>query len=232
VANLSQRSVRSGAATLIARALQLLLQLVMAMVLARLVTPADFGVQAMVLPLAVLVNGIANAGLQSAIIQRDDPEHAQSNAIFWRALSANGLLCGLMMLLAPVVAIAYREPRVFGVAIVWALVIFLATFSAVPEALLKREMRFASRLNWWRWWSRWASRSWPLDWERDTGRSSFRLAAWNWSGSRSSGALLGGDRRLRGVSMRARKDGPRCDSTGEASRERVRWHGSVSRPIG
>jgi O-antigen/teichoic acid export membrane protein len=144
VANLSQRSVRSGAATLIARALQLLLQLVMAMVLARLLTPADFGVQAMVLPLAVLVNGIANAGLQSAIIQRDDPDHAESNAIFWRALSANGLLCGLMMLLAPLVAMAYREPRVLGVGIVWALVIFLATFSVVPEALLKREMRFAS----------------------------------------------------------------------------------------
>jgi O-antigen/teichoic acid export membrane protein len=143
VADLSQRSVRSGAATLIARAAQLLLQLGLVMVLARLLTPADFGVQAMVLPIALLVNGIANAGLQSAIIQRDDLEHARSNAIFWRALMANGLLCGLMILVAPVVAFVYREPRALGVDVVWALVIFLATFSAVPEALLKREMRFA-----------------------------------------------------------------------------------------
>jgi PST family polysaccharide transporter len=143
VEDLSQRSMRSGVATLIARAAQLLLQLGLVMVLARLLTPADFGVQAMVLPIAILVNGIANAGLQSAIIQCDDLYHAQSNAIFWGALSANGLLCSLMMLVAPVVATAFSEPRALGVCIVWALVIFLATFSAVPEALLKRDMRFA-----------------------------------------------------------------------------------------
>lgn len=142
-AELSRRSVRSGAATLLARAAQLLLQLGLVMVLARLLTPADFGVQAMVLPVAILVSAIANVGLQSAIIQRDDPAHAWSDAIFWRALSSNAVLCGLMMLAAPLIARTYREPRALGVAIAWAAVIFLTTFSAVPEALLKREMRFA-----------------------------------------------------------------------------------------
>jgi PST family polysaccharide transporter len=135
--------MRSGAATLIARAAQLLLQLGLFMVLARVLTPADFGVQAMVLPIAILVSSIANAGLQSAIIQRDDLEDAQCSAIFWRALSVNGLLCGFMMLVAPVVAIGYGEPRALGVGIAWAMVIFLATLSAVPEALLKRDMDFA-----------------------------------------------------------------------------------------
>lgn len=113
------------------------------MVLARLLTPADFGVQAMVLPIAILVNAIANAGVQSAIIQRDELDHAQSSALFWESLKWNGVLCGAMALLAPILARVYEEPRLTGIGVLWAAVILGSTLSAVPEALLKRQLRFA-----------------------------------------------------------------------------------------
>ena len=51
---LAARSVRSGATAVGSRAAQLIVQLGAAMILARILTPADYGVQAMVLPIRVL----------------------------------------------------------------------------------------------------------------------------------------------------------------------------------
>lgn len=137
-----QRSVRSGLATVAGRGFQLVLQLGLAMVLARLLTPEDFGVQAMVLPIALLVNSIANGGVQSAIIQRDELDHAEASALFWEALKWNVVLCAAMALLAPILARVYDEPRLTGIGVTWAAVILASTLSAVPEALIKRQFRF------------------------------------------------------------------------------------------
>ncbi|MDQ6886946.1 MAG: lipopolysaccharide biosynthesis protein [Gemmatimonadota bacterium] len=139
---LRTRSVRSGAVTVAARGVQMLVFLGSAMVFARLLTPSDFGVQAMVFPIAILVNNIANLGLQSAIIHREKLDARDANQMFWLALRANLAITGAMALLAPLLERFYHEPRVFGVTLLWAATIYGATLSAVQEALLKRQMRF------------------------------------------------------------------------------------------
>jgi O-antigen/teichoic acid export membrane protein len=139
---LRRRSVRSGVAMVVARGAQLLLQLGSAAALARLLTPADFGVLAMISPLAVLVNNIANLGLQTAIIHREELDADETNAFFWHALRYNAVVIGLMAIMAPVLAHFYHEPRVFGITLAWAATIYVATLASVHEALLKRQMRF------------------------------------------------------------------------------------------
>jgi PST family polysaccharide transporter len=141
-AELSRRAVRSGVVTVVARGGQMVIQLVGAMVLARILTPADFGVQAMVLPVAILVTAIINQGLQSAIIHREQLDTDGASGMFWTAARANLVVTGVMILLAPALAWLYDEPRVTGVAMLWAAALYGASFSAVHEALLKRQMRF------------------------------------------------------------------------------------------
>ena len=140
------RSLRSGFVTVTGRGAQLVLQLGLAIILARILTPEDFGVQAMVFPLALLVQGIANSGVQSAIIQRDDLDHTQSSALFWASMRWNALLCTGMAVASTGLLALYRDRRVLGVAAVWAVVIFGATLSAIHEALLKRQFRFGAVL--------------------------------------------------------------------------------------
>jgi O-antigen/teichoic acid export membrane protein len=141
-AELHERAVRSGVVTVASRGAQMGLQLIGAMVLARVLTPADFGVQAMVLPLAILVTAIVNQGLQNAIIHRETLDSRDASAMFWMAARANLFITAGMALLAPGLAWLYEEPRVTGVAILWAFAIYGATFSAIHEALLKRQMQF------------------------------------------------------------------------------------------
>jgi PST family polysaccharide transporter len=141
-ADLGRRSVRSSAVTLASRAAQMVLFLGSAMVLARVLTPADFGVQAMVLPLTILVNNIVNLGLQSAVIHRERLDHREASAVFWLALRINLGLTTLMAVGSPLLARWYGEPRVTWVGVAWAATMFGASLSAIHEALLKRQLRF------------------------------------------------------------------------------------------
>ena len=128
--------------TVAGRGVQLMLQLGLAVYLARILSPEDFGVQAMAFPVALLVQGIANSGLQSAIIQHQDLDDVQASALFWASLRWSALLCaGMAAAGFPLVAL-YRDARVLPVTIAWSVITFGATLSAIHEALLKRQFRF------------------------------------------------------------------------------------------
>ncbi|MGH9642927.1 MAG: oligosaccharide flippase family protein, partial [Terriglobales bacterium] len=77
--NLRAKSVRGGAVTLTAQAMKYVLQVVSTIVLARLLTPRDFGLVAMVTALTGVVSMFAEAGLSDATVQREEINHAQLN---------------------------------------------------------------------------------------------------------------------------------------------------------
>ena len=86
----------------------MLLLLGSAMILARVLTPSDFGVQAMVLPVAFLANSIANLGLQSAVIHRESHDSDDANGLFRHSLRANVVFAGAIAALAPLLARFYH----------------------------------------------------------------------------------------------------------------------------
>jgi PST family polysaccharide transporter len=112
------------------------------MVLARLLTPQDFGLVAMVYTFTGFLKIFNDAGLSTATIQREGITHAQVSNLFWTNIALGGGISLLLAALSPAIAWFYREPRL--VAVTLALCgTFLLTSSAVQHlALLKRQMRF------------------------------------------------------------------------------------------
>lgn len=139
-------AARSGALVVAGRGLQLALQFGLVAVLSRILTPADMGLLAVVMPLAVLMQAIANSGLQGAIIQHRDLDEGEASALFWASLRWNTVLAVVMVAAGAVVAAILRDARVIPVAAAWAAVILVATASAIPEARLKRDFRFGTVL--------------------------------------------------------------------------------------
>jgi len=143
-ADLKGRSVRGGALTLASQGTQFALQTVSTVVLARLLTPTDFGLVAMVTAVTGLASAFADFGLSEATIQRKDINHDQVSALFWINL-AIGL--GLMLTtaaLGPVLVWIYREPRIRNITFVLSLTFLVGGLRVQPNALLKRQMRFAA----------------------------------------------------------------------------------------
>lgn len=143
-ANLKQRSIQSGLITFASQPIKLVLGIGSTAILARLLTPGDFGLLAMITPLFSLVDSLSNFGLETAVIQKDRLNQEQASAIFWRSLKINTLLISITILLAPVVAWFYQEERLTGIVVGMAVGAFSICLAFQHKSLLKRQMRFGT----------------------------------------------------------------------------------------
>ncbi len=143
-ADLKGNSVRSGAITVVAQGLRFVLQTGAIMVLARLLSEDDYGVQAMVLAVTGVCNLFKDGGLSMATVQRERITHEQTSTLFWVNAAIGLALTLAVASIAPVLAWYNSEPRV-----VWAVVLastgfFFSGLGVQHAALLQRSMRFTT----------------------------------------------------------------------------------------
>ena len=81
--DLSARSVRGGVITISSQAVTVLLQLISTVVLARMLTPDDYGVMGMVLSVVALAAIFKDLGLSSAAIQKANLTSDHQTNLFW-----------------------------------------------------------------------------------------------------------------------------------------------------
>jgi O-antigen/teichoic acid export membrane protein len=143
-ADLRGRSVRGGLLSVTSQGAQLLIQSIATVVLARLLTPADFGLVAMVSTVTGLGQAFADLGLSEATIQRKEISHDQVSALFWINFSIGLGLMLVTMTLAPVLARFYGDPRVVNITLLVSLTFLIGGLRVQPDAILKRQMRFSS----------------------------------------------------------------------------------------
>lgn len=143
-ADLKGRSVRGGMFTVTSQGAQFVMQSVATVVLARLLTPADFGLVAMATAITGLGQAFADLGLSEATIQHPKINHAQVSALFWINVTVGLALMSITMALAPVLAWFYREPRLKDITLLVSLTFLIGGLRVQHTALLKRQMRFSS----------------------------------------------------------------------------------------
>jgi O-antigen/teichoic acid export membrane protein len=142
--SLKERSIRSGAITFIDQGLSFAVSFISVIILARLLTPEDFGIVAMVTAITGFVNLFRELGLSSATIQSRDITHDQVSALFW-ANAALGMLITLVIAASgPVIAWFYQKPQLAYVAAGISLTSVLGSLGTQHGALLNRQMRFVA----------------------------------------------------------------------------------------
>ncbi len=142
--DIGRRSVRGGAATVAAQATAFAVNTGATMILARLLTPADFGLVAMVRALMGLPAIFRDLGLSTVTVQRAHLTHEQVSGLFWTNVLVSSLLTVLVALLSPAVAWFYGEPRLVWITSALGLVFLLEGLTAQHLALLRRHMAFTS----------------------------------------------------------------------------------------
>ena len=140
--DLKGRSVRGGAVTLTSQGIKFVLQLGSTMVLARLLTPGDFGLIAMVTAITGFVAMFKDAGLSMATVQRKDITHEQVSTLFWINVGLSALVMLVLAALAPAIAAFYSEPRLVWITLALAGTMLFGGLTVQHQALLRRQMRF------------------------------------------------------------------------------------------
>ena len=136
------KSLRAGAVVLTAQGVKLGLQIAGMVLLARLLTPADFGLVAMVGALTGVIGLFGDLGLPSVIMQQVRITQAQLSTLFWLNLGFGLLLTLTVVLSAPLIAWVYSDPRLTGIALLGAPLFLVGGAGAQYRALLQRQMQF------------------------------------------------------------------------------------------
>ena len=140
--NLKGRAVSSAFVTIAAQGAQFVLNLGSIMVLARLLTPKDFGLFAMVTTVMGFLRVFKDAGLSTATVQREEITHAQVSNLFWINVAMSGAITLILAAGSPIVAWFYREPRLIPITLILSSTFLLSGLTIQHTALLKRQMRF------------------------------------------------------------------------------------------
>jgi len=138
----AQRTAHGAVVTTAAQAATFVLRMGSTIVLARLVTPRDFGLVAMVTAFTGFLGLLRDGGLSMAAVQRSSITDEQTSTLFWINLAVGGLLALLCGLLAPILVRFYGEPRLFGIAMVIGLGFVFNGAAIQHRALLQRTLRF------------------------------------------------------------------------------------------
>lgn len=141
-ADLKERSVRGGAVTMTAQATKFVLRTGSTMILARLLTPQDYGLIAMVIAITGFVELFKDIGLSLATIQKPEINHAQVSTLFWINVAVSIMLALVLAAVAPIISWFYNEPRLTYITIVLAGTFIFSGFAVQHQALLRRQMRF------------------------------------------------------------------------------------------
>jgi PST family polysaccharide transporter len=140
--DLKERSIRGGAVTMTAQVTQFLLQTGSTVVLARILTPADFGLIAMVTTVTGFAMMFSSLGLSDATIQKAEINHDQISTLFWINVGLGVLIAAVVIGLAPAVAWFYDEPRLTPVTMALGIAFIFGGLTVQHQAMLQRHMRF------------------------------------------------------------------------------------------
>lgn len=116
-------------------------------ILARLLTPDDFGVVAIAIVAINFSQIFWDAGLRQTLVQTKDAPEEAAHVVFWTNIFLGILIYGILFFLAPSLAIYFNSPASGPVLRVLGFQIFLGSLSSVQQGLFVRDLDFR-RLFW------------------------------------------------------------------------------------
>ncbi len=118
------------------------LQFVVAILLARLLTPAEYGLVGIVMIFITLANAIVQNGFSTALIQKKNSDETDFSSVFYFGLALAAAMYAVLYLAAPAIAGFYENPILCRILRVLGLVLFPGSVISVQTAYVSRKMEF------------------------------------------------------------------------------------------
>lgn len=140
--DLKRKSVRGGLITIPSKFVTISLQLASTVILARILTPEDFGLVAMVVSVTAFAGLFRDLGLSSAAIQKQDLNIYQHSNLFWINVALGIFLTLVVSSLSPIVAMFYERPELKSATICISFVFLAGSLGAQHRVALTKQMDF------------------------------------------------------------------------------------------
>lgn len=119
-----------------------LVTFVVSIILARLLTPQDYGAIALIMVFITLSNVLITSGFSSALIQKKDADQIDFSSVFFFNTAFGIVIYVVLYLGAPSIATFYNMPALCSALRVLAIVIPIMAANSVQQAYVSRKMIF------------------------------------------------------------------------------------------
>lgn len=142
--DLGRKAARGGSVVYAGQITRIVLQTGSVVVLARLLSPSDYGLLAIVLAVVGVGEVFRDFGLSTAAVQARSLSQGQRSTLFWLNTGVGATLTLVLFIGSPVVAAIFHSPELTGIARALSFTFLLNGMSAQYRAHLLRELRFAA----------------------------------------------------------------------------------------
>ena len=140
--NLTTKTIQGVGWSAISRGFRTSIQLIIITILARLLTPTDFGLLAMVAVFTNFVMIFSTVGLTDALVQRKEITEGHLSSSFWFNILVGVLLTLLLVAMASSIAQFYSEERLTLIITVLASTFFISSLGLIQNAIFTKNLEF------------------------------------------------------------------------------------------
>lgn len=140
--NLKQKAASGMIWTGLQKYSSMIIQFISGIILARLLTPYDYGCIGMLSIFMVLAESFIDGGFGSALIQKKRPTQEDYSTIFFWNLGMSVLLYAVLYSSAPAIARFYNIPPLSSVLRVQGIILFIYAFNIVQRNQLRKNLKF------------------------------------------------------------------------------------------
>ncbi len=140
--NLTERTFSGFSWAILGSGTQVVLKIGVLAVLARLVSPKEFGLMGIATMVVEFSKMFSHMGIGPAIVQREKLENRHLITGFTLSLSMGIFFGGILFAIAPTLSIFFRMPELTNVLRVISLVFLIDSLTLIAQALMQRNMKF------------------------------------------------------------------------------------------
>lgn len=122
-----------------------LLNLVIGIFLARLLSPAEYGIVGVLAIFSLIAGNLQESGFGVALVNIKDIKHNDYNAVFWFNTAMSLLLYLILFLCAPLIAAFYHQPDLVSLSRFLFLAFIFAALGISPNAMLVRNLKMKEK---------------------------------------------------------------------------------------
>ena len=121
------------------------ISLVLTVVLARLLSPTEFGLLAMVTVITAFADAFREMGLSAALVQKQGATEAHRSSMFWLNVAAGVFFNAVFVLAAPWIADFYDKPILYPLTLLVSLKFSITGLTVVQSTLLVKRIDFRKK---------------------------------------------------------------------------------------
>ncbi len=144
--SLKKKTVKGVAWTSLNQVLNLGLGFVMGIILARLLSPSDYGLLAMIAVFNAIAFAFLDSGFGSALIRKPDLTEDDNTTAFFFNLTAGVVLFGIIWVIAPWVSVFYDKPILTPLLRAEGSLLIVSSFKLVQNTQLTRALNFKAKM--------------------------------------------------------------------------------------